>query len=94
MVSICLFGRSVHQLVQCEPKYERKQGSTINGHILESIKDVLKNKQMLIILIGVAIIIPVVGYWSDLFSINTAFLLSGLIVLFISTGFFTFLKKN
>src|SRR3989338_2173266 len=35
-----------------EPEYEKKTGTTLNGHIWESIKDVLKNKQMLIILSG------------------------------------------
>jgi MFS family permease len=44
--------------------------------------------------LGVALIIPLVGYWSDLLTVNTAFLLSGLIILIVSPMFFVFLKNN
>jgi sugar phosphate permease len=63
---------------ECESR-KRATMNSINGFVYQ---------------LGVAIIIPIVGYWSDLFTINTAFLLSAIIILFFSTSFFLFLKKN
>lgn len=54
----------------------------------------LNSINSLVYQLGVAIIIPIVGYWSDLYSINTAFLLSGLIILVIPTMVFIFLKDT
>lgn len=73
--------------------------SPILGHLwnkeVESRKRATMNSiNSLAYQLGVAIVISLVGYWSDLFTINTAFLLSGVIILTISTGFFAFLKKN
>lgn len=73
--------------------------SPILGHLwneeCESRKRATMNSiNSLVYQLGVAVIIPLVGYWSDLFTANTAFLLSGLIILFIPPIFFAFLKKN
>ena len=73
--------------------------SPILGHLwneeAESRKRATLNSiNSLVYQLGVAIVIPIVGYWSDLFSINTAFLLSGLIMLIVSTSFFTMLKHD
>jgi MFS family permease len=73
--------------------------SPVLGHLWniesESRKRATLNSiNSLIYQLGVAIVIPMVGYWSDLFSINTAYLISGLIILVVSTSFFALLKNN
>ncbi|MFZ2978236.1 MAG: MFS transporter, partial [Candidatus Magasanikiibacteriota bacterium] len=73
--------------------------SPILGHLwneeCESRKRATMNSiNALVYQLGVAIVIPIVGYWSDLFSVSTAFLLSGLIILIIPPIFFAFLKNN
>lgn len=73
--------------------------SPILGHLwneeVESRKRATLNSiNSLVYQWGVAIVIPIVGYWSDMFSINTAFLFSGGMILFISTSLFLFLKNN
>ena len=73
--------------------------SPILGHLWNEECESRKRATMnsingLVYQLGVAIIIPLVGYWSDLFTVNTAFLLSGLIILIIPPMFFAFLKKN
>lgn len=73
--------------------------SPILGHLWNEESESRKRATLnsinsLIYQLGVAIVIPIVGYWSDVFSINTAFLLSSLIILVISTSFFAFLKNN
>jgi MFS family permease len=73
--------------------------SPILGHLwnaeIESRKRATLNSiNSLVYQLGVALVIPLVGYWADLFTVNTAFLLSGLIILIIPPVFFVFLKKN
>jgi len=73
--------------------------SPILGHLwneeVESRKRATTNSiNSFVYQLGVAIFVPLVGYWSDLFSAGTAFLFSALIILFISPIFFSFLKKN
>ncbi|OGH84202.1 MAG: hypothetical protein A2261_03580 [Candidatus Magasanikbacteria bacterium RIFOXYA2_FULL_44_8] len=73
--------------------------SPILGHLwneeVESRKRATTNSiNSFIYQLGVAVFVPLVGYWSDLFSAGTAFLLSALIILFISPIFFSFLKNN
>lgn len=73
--------------------------SPILGHLwneeVESSKRATMNSiNSLVYQLGVAVILPIVGYWSDMFSVSTAFLLSGLIILVISPIFFVFLKNN
>jgi len=43
---------------------------------------------------GSAVALLLLGYWIDIFTASTAFLLGGLIMLFIPSMFFVFLKKN
>ncbi len=73
--------------------------SPILGHLwnaeCESRKRATMNSiNSLIYQLGVALVVPLVGYWSDLFTVNTAFLLSGIIMLIIPSIFFAFLKNN
>jgi MFS family permease len=73
--------------------------SPVLGHLwneeCESRKRATMNSiNSLVYQLGVALIIPLVGYWSDLWTVNTAFLLSGLAIMLISPLFFAFLKNN
>lgn len=73
--------------------------SPILGHLWNEESESRKRATLnsinsLVYQLGVAIIVPIVGYWADLWTINTAFLISGIIVLVVSTSFFAFLKKN
>ena len=73
--------------------------SPVLGHLWNEESESRKRATLnsinsLVFQLGGAIAMPIIGYWADLFTINTAFLISGIIVLVISTGFYAFLKKN
>jgi len=73
--------------------------SPVLGHLWNEESESRKRATLnsinsLVFQLGLAITGPIVGYWADLYTINTAFLISGIIVLVISTSFYAFLKKN